>query len=151
MDYQIAVAHEEVQNALVMMKSLLPGEVAQFLNTAFPEVAELLAQHGIEPSGPPFARYRMDGDIFHVTAGFPVPIGVAGSGHVLTDELPGGDIASTVHVGSYEDLPAAFDAVMEWLTGAGYAITGDPWESYLDQPDVPQPRTQVNFPVTRRT
>ena len=151
MEYQIAVAHEEPQNELVLMQSLMREEVPRFLNTAFPRVAEFPTQQGIKPSGPPFARYRVDGDTLHVAAGFPVPSGVVGSGHVLTDELPGGDIASTVHVGSYEDLPVAFHAVMEWLTGAGYEIAGEPWESYLDQADVPQPRTQVNFPVARGT
>jgi effector-binding domain-containing protein len=151
MEYQISVAQQPAQNALVIEHSLGREAVPQFLNTAFLEVAEILAEHGIQPSGPPFARYRVDGDTFHVTAGIPVPVGVTGSGRVQPAELPGGDVASTVHVGSYEDLPAAFHAVMEWLPGAGYAITGDPWESYLDGPDVPQPRTQVNFPVTRST
>jgi effector-binding domain-containing protein len=151
MEYQISVAQHATQKALVITQSLAREDIREYLDAAFPELVALLAQRGVKAAGPPFARYRVDADTFHVTAGIPVPNGVEGSGRVRLDELPGGDIASTVHVGSYEELPAAFHAVIEWLPGAGYTITGDPWESYLDQPDVPQPRTQVNFPVTRRT
>ena len=105
MEYQISVAQHATQKALVITQSLAREDIREYLDAAFPEVAALLAQRGVTAAGPPFARYRVDADTFHVTAGIPVPNGVEGSGRVRLDELPGGDIASTVHVGSYEELP----------------------------------------------
>jgi effector-binding domain-containing protein len=35
---------------------------------------------------------------------------------------------------------------MEWLGETGREATGDPWEIYLDDPEVAAPRTVVCFP-----
>ena len=58
-------------------------------------------------------------------------------------------MATTVHTGSYDGVVEAYRAVEEWLEIEGYRVTGAPWEFYLDAPDVPEPRTEVNFPCVR--
>jgi effector-binding domain-containing protein len=63
------------------------------------------------------------------------------------DTWPAGDVARTLHTGSYDTLPGAYHAVIEWAASHGFAITGDPWETYLDGPEVSQPRTEICFPV----
>jgi hypothetical protein len=45
---------------------------------------------------------------------------------------------------------AGYIAVRQWLEAQDLAPSGDPWESYLDGPDVPQPRTVVSAPCARR-
>ena len=40
----------------------------------------------------------------------------------------------------------AFDVVAEWIGANGYVSAGEPWESYLDGPEVAEPRTLVRFP-----
>ena len=82
----------------------------------FPEVAALLAQRGVTAAGPPFARYQVDADTFHVTAGIPVPNGVEGSGQVRLDMNCPAAI-SRQRCMSARELPAAFHAVIEWLPG----------------------------------
>jgi effector-binding domain-containing protein len=75
---------------------------------------------------------------------------IDGDGQVVAATLPGGSIASTVHVGPYEDLPAAYDAVYTWITEHGGQPAGDMWEVYETDPDEhPDPstwRTRVFVP-----
>lgn len=143
-DYEVSVEHQDPRHAVVMGADLGREEVPQFLQRAYPTLVSMLERIDVVPTGPPFARYRIREDTFHVTAGLPVaqvPDGLEAG------ELPGGDIVTTVHVGSYDGLPDAFHAVIGWIGNNGYRIAADPWESYLDDPSVAEPRTQVCFPV----
>lgn len=63
--------------------------------------------------------------------------------------LPGGHVATTVHVGSYAQVGAAYDAAQRFLTDEGHEVAGAPWEVYLDEPGVPEPRTEVFVPCRR--
>lgn len=145
--YEVTLAHEPAQPILVLTADVSREDVPAFLQQAYPRLFAGLQQAGATPTGPPLARYRIDETTFHVTAGVPCQTVGSPPTDVETDELPGGEIASTIHQGSYETLPEAFHAVIEWVGANGYRITGDPWESYLDEPTVPQPRTRVSFPV----
>lgn len=75
MEYQISVAQHATQKALVITQSLAREDIREYLDAAFPEVAALLAQRGVTAAGPPFARYRVDADTFHVTAESRYPTG----------------------------------------------------------------------------
>lgn len=142
--YEVTIEQRDAQQAVVMSAALGREQIPEFLGSAYGSLFAQLAQRGVSPGGPPFARYQVDNDSFHVTAGVPVgqvPEGLPGG------TLPGGLIATTLHVGSYEGLPEAFHAVIDWVGSNGYRIAADPWESYLDDPSVAEPRTQVCFPV----
>lgn len=121
-------------------------DLPAFLGSAFGEVMRVLTEQDRAPVGPPFARYRPTGDGFDVEAGFPTSGPVVASGRVVAGELPGGPVAEVMHRGSYEDVAAAYEAVADWLAQHGCVPLGEPWESYLDGPEVPVPRTLVRFP-----
>jgi effector-binding domain-containing protein len=74
---------------------------------------------------------------------------IAGSGQVQPSTLPGGTVATTVHVGSYLELGAAYSALEEWLGANGFVPAGHPWETYLDAPEVDEPRTLVSAPCRK--
>lgn len=80
-------------------------------------IAGVLAQHGVQPAGPPFARYhRLEDDRFAVEAAFPVssfPVSrmIGAGGDVRSAALPGGSVARTVHVGPYDEMEPAFGAL----------------------------------------
>jgi effector-binding domain-containing protein len=71
---------------------------------------------------------------------------VTAAGRVEPAVLPGGTVARTLHVGSYDTVAAAYEATESYLTDNGYEPSGPAWECYLDEPDVPQPRTEVFMP-----
>jgi len=109
--------------------------IAEFLGGAFGAVAAALAESGLEPAGPPFAKYDVapDGG-WIVEAGFPVADPVVGNGDVEPSSLPGGTVAQTVHEGPYDGLRAAYEALEAFIAEAGMTSRDAAWESYLDDP-----------------
>ena len=146
MGYEVSVETRAEQPAAVVHEMVRHEDLSAFLGAAFGEVGVVLDQQNLFPSGPPLARYRLEPGGFDVEAGFPVPRPVTAVGRVQPTVLPAGDIAETVHVGAYDEISAAYTAVNDWLDAEGRVATGAPWELYLDDPDVPQPRTVVCFP-----
>lgn len=145
MEYEITIEQREQQYAAVIVGRAGPAQIPEFLSGAYEEIFSALAG---PPAGPPFARYRMLTDGFEVTAGVPVAREQVPTGRVTGGLQPAGPVAVTIHIGAYEELPAAYDAVAAWIRDQDRSIAGDPWEAYLDGPEVPQPRTEVCFPLS---
>lgn len=142
----IQVSERDEEFAAVVRGHATEGELPSFLGGAFGAVLEELGRQGIAVAGPPFARYRPVDDGFDVEAGFPAAGPVAAAGRVVPSALPGGPVATTVHQGGYAGLGQTYSEMEQWLPSHGYAVSGPPWESYLDGPDVAEPRTQLSFP-----
>jgi effector-binding domain-containing protein len=138
------------QPAAVVRGHAGSADLPAFLGGAFDAVLHALADQHRLPAGPPFARYRANADGFDVEAGFPADGPVEAAGQVVATELPGGRTATAVHRGSYETLGRTYDLVTAWLGEHRFESAGEPWESYLDEPGVPEPRTLVSFPCRER-
>ena len=85
-----------------------------------------LADHGIEPMGPPFVRYDvidMDGEL-RIQLGVPVETALATDG-LIAAELPAGRYASLTFTGP-EDGVRANAALLDWAAEQGLAI--ERWE-----------------------
>ena len=97
------------------------------VDTAFPELFGWLREHGVEPAGPPFIRYReidAGGEPLELEAGVPVAAGATGAGQVRADVLPEGRYATLLHVGPYRsttapDLADARAALVSWAAEHG--------------------------------
>jgi effector-binding domain-containing protein len=150
MRYETQFVDLEAQHTAVVRGHVRADEIPDFLGPAFGEVIVLLDKQGLHPTGAPFGRYRPTEDGgFDVEAGFPVSGVVEAAGRVEPSDLPGGRVARTLHVGSYGDVGAAYDATMSWLVDEGCVVAGEPWESYLDGPEVAEPRTEVFVPCEK--
>jgi effector-binding domain-containing protein len=131
---------------------------------SIPLVAERIVQAGGSIGGPSYGRYHQYGpDVVDVEIGFPVqappsglaPLGSVAPGEVGLSELPGGPVARAVHLGSYDGLPATYDALHDWIHAQpGYDDGAGPWESYVDMPndmaDPSKARTEVIWPLVRQ-
>lgn len=147
MRYETQFVDLQAQHVAVVRAHVSHDGIADFLGPAFGEVIRVLDEQGLHPTGAPFGRYRLTEDGgFDVEAGFPCNDVVKPEGRVEADELPGGRVARTLHVGPYGDVGAAYDAAVSWLTEEGCVTVGAPWECYLDGPEVPEPRTEVFVP-----
>ena len=154
--YEIASESRPEQPAAVCTDTLMIEELPAWLGRSLGTVAEWLTSHGSYPAGPPFARYhRVDDGRFRVDAGFPVNAPIAGSGGVLAVTLPGGTVATTVHIGPYDEMVPGYQAVSDWIDAHGGDVVDDPWEVYLSdpaaQPDPATWRTQIVQPYRSRT
>ena len=147
--YEISTEELPVQTWLTISESLPREHVPGFLGGAYPTLFAALGAAGVAPSGPPVARYHVGETTFDVTAGVPFTGDFEPAAPLQVQTLPPMTVASTVHTGAYDGLPGAFHAVMEWIQTNGWVITADPWECYLDGPEVSEPRTKVCFPVAR--
>jgi effector-binding domain-containing protein len=139
------------QHVAVVEASVAHDGIAQFIGGAFQEVATVVAQQGLQFAGPPFARYRMDEGDWEVEAGFPVSAPVRPEGRVRPGTLPGGSVARVVYRGPYQGLAEAYEALERSVRDSGDHMAGPPWEAYLDEPDVAEPRTEVFAPVASGT
>jgi effector-binding domain-containing protein len=71
-------------------------------------------------------------------------------GRVRVHTLPGGLVATTMHRGPWEGMPAAYTALMVWLKTSGYAPCGPSRELYLHQAETPDAHvTEIQIPVHR--
>jgi effector-binding domain-containing protein len=78
---------------------------------------------------------------------------VEGDCHVVAVELPAGEVACTTHIGPYEGLPQAYEAIEAWMKQHGREAAGSTiWEEYLTGPETPpeQTRTDIYGPLKPR-
>lgn len=148
MGYDIEIVELQERDTAVFRGHVPHDGIGDFLGLAFRQVMGALGAAPVV--GPPFARYALTQDGFDVEAGFPVAGPFPGSGQVEGATLPGGPVATTIHVGSYQGLAAAYSAIEEWLAAEGFEAAGDPWETYLDGPEAEAPRTVVPWPCRLR-
>jgi effector-binding domain-containing protein len=143
----------EPQPTAVVRATIPVSQIPAFLGRAYVEVMQALRVHGIAPAGPPFAYYLgMPTATVEMEAGFPVATPCGEYGDVVPSELPGGSIASTMHVGPYERMVETYNALMQWMTEHELAPGQSMWEIYLSdprqEPDSSKWETQVFWPVT---
>jgi effector-binding domain-containing protein len=116
-----------------------------------------LAQHGLQPTGPPHAVYltppapEVEDPVWELWAP------VADTGDIQPDSMgvgvkhvPEHTVAVTMHKGSYDALPATYDSLMQWAAGQGYVLAGPPEEVYFSDPNEVAPEeylTEIRFPV----
>lgn len=149
--YQIETRILEEQPTAATFNTLTVPAISTWIPRAFEEVAGFLSRHGLGPTGMPYARYRrLDEDRFQVEAGFPATAQVEAAGEVVPSHLPPGRAAVVTHIGPYDEMPDAYEALVTWLAEQAREPVGDPWEVYLTDPEKhPDPaswRTEVFQP-----
>jgi effector-binding domain-containing protein len=151
MSYKIELL-ELPDQPILAMRSIMPvGSLPEFFGKAFGGVMTYLGEMGEYPSGMPFgAYYNLDMAALDVEAGFPVSKKLEGRGEIKPGIIPGGKYLSTIHVGSYDSVKTAYDALVAWAKDKGYEPTGVAYEYYLNDPSSDpsiKPETEVRFPI----
>lgn len=152
-----------VPTAAVRADGIAVGELQTLFDDAFPALHPALEAAGHPPAGAAFVLYRgFSGDrsLCDVEVGFPLaaplaspiaaPLSDGRTLRIVASELPAGKVASALHVGPHDGLPAAWDAFTTELTAAGHAPGLPCWEVYLTMPEQGDPaevRTGLNIRV----
>jgi AraC family transcriptional regulator len=139
------------------------SEIAATIGETLPHIFQYAQQQGLALSGHPFTRYvdvgpglltiepgmRVTGSSAQPARSTQAP--APKDSDVVEDTLPGGRVASTMHVGPYETLSDAYAALETWIASQGLHSAGAPWESYItdptEHPDPKEWKTEVCWPV----
>lgn len=103
--------------------------LARAVDQGFPELFGWLAEHSIEPAGPPLIRYL----VVDMAAGLQVELGVPvgaqidGNGRIKSGNLPAGQYVVLRHTGPYGGLIASNAVLQQWAQEQG--ITLNSWDS----------------------
>ena len=152
MMYQITRREVPAQAILSIRERLAVSELPAFFGRAWGELYHHLKALGVDPSGGPFALYHAFGpDGIDAEACVPYIGDITASGRITARVLPAATVAETLHVGPYDELTNAYDAVHDWVAGEGFESVGPQREIYLTEPgpDVPPStyRTVIQLPI----
>ena len=123
------------------------ADLPRLLGEAFELTASAIHASGARIDGPPFARYLAIDPVVRAEVGFPFTGDLTPTDRVYRTTLPGGSAVKALHVGPYEELGATWESIKTWIGAQGFTTRATPWESYLTDPDVVPPVTEVIFPI----
>ena len=133
MTYEIVV--EQVPAELIAaVRVLVPvGQVSRAWKPALDKVwAFLKANPDVRPGHNLFLYRHPDrqGDPIEAEFGVQVARRFEPAGEVRCVETPAGEVARTIHVGPYDRMSLAHDAIQAWCAANGRTIGPASWETY---------------------
>jgi len=151
MTHKCELIELQLQYTLSIRTRTPVGELQQVLGKAYGSIMQYMTELGEAPSGAPFvAYYNMDMGDLDIEVGFPVINSQPARDEVKPGEIPAGKYAATLHVGLYNEIEPAYNALMAWMAEKGYEPTGVAYEVYLNDPGETPPaelQTQILFPL----
>lgn len=155
MAYKITVEEVPARKVIARRLEVETEGIGPAIQQTLAEVYSWMPRSGFRPAGEPFVVYHDrpgvgSGWRIEICAPVAGPEPSAPAGYRL-EEVPGGDVATTTHVGPYDELGAAYESIEEFIRTHEVDVAGPPREIYLSEPDVPpdEIRTRVEFPVHR--
>jgi effector-binding domain-containing protein len=149
--YAIELIDVPAQPTAVLKGKIKLQEISSWMGSAFGQVWSFMTASGLVPTGPPFSRYLSIEGEFDLEAGFPVAHKPDAVYPVEASELPACLAAMTTHVGPYDTISEAYEALQKWAAENDYVPQGAFWESYLtdpgEEPDPAKWQTRVFLPV----
>jgi effector-binding domain-containing protein len=157
MQYDITTRHVPDQAVVSVRGWTDRANLSPFVGNTFGELYGRLQRLGVAPDGDALVIYHefgadgIDAEVC-VPVATNVDLDVLAAGGLLRRVIPGSTVAQTTHVGAYEALAGAYDAVASWIREGGYEPNGPARERYQAGPAdrIPETayRTLIEFPVS---
>jgi effector-binding domain-containing protein len=150
MGYAVSV-HRVTAQPLAAARDRMPArEIPSRFRHSLDKVWDYLRAHpGLRTDGHNVFLYRHDmnaAGAMTIDFGVQVTRAFEADGDVRCVMTPEGEVASTVHVGAYDGLKRAHDAVHAWIGANDRRVGGWSWEIYGDWNDDPlKLETQVLY------
>ena len=153
MAYEILTANLPASEAVAIRKTLPMSELQDFFNTAFLDLSTVIREAGASSIGPPFVRYySVKPEAADVEAVMSCDKPVQVSGRIKPLHLDAGQAAIVRHVGRYDKMKPAYEAIAQWMSHHGKHPTEAPREVYvttaLEVPDPSEWVTLVEQPMS---
>jgi effector-binding domain-containing protein len=129
-------------------------EIGPQMGMAYGELINICNKNKWTVIDMPFSvNYEMDGDQFVFDAAFKIDKDVEAPNGFVSGFIPSSETATISHYGMYENLPASYKIIEDWIEQNGYMINGNSYEVYItdpgSEPDSSKWETQVFYPVTK--
>jgi effector-binding domain-containing protein len=151
MSYQCELIDRSAQPTLAIRTRTAVQDLPQVVGQAYGAIMQYVGSLGVQPCGAPYVAYHnMDMDDLDMEIGFPFAQELTGRGNIQAGEIPGGKAVACMHIGPYDQLGGAYEALQKWIEANKYAPTGVAYEFYLNDPQTTSPaelQTQVVFPL----
>lgn len=149
---EVEIHQVHPREAAVVRATVAPDGLPGAIPAALIDVQRCAGESAVGLAGPPFVRYLEWGpERVVVDIGFPVVRPSPTIGDVRPATLPGGTVASIVHVGPYEGIAATYGRLRDWLVATGHGELGPMWEVYwtdpASEPDPSTWRTEIVVPL----
>ena len=148
---KIELTEQKVQPVLSIRTRTTMEELPDLIGRSYYKIMDYLKELGEEAVGAPFtAYYNLDMQDLDVEMGFPVAKPLPGKGEILSGEIPGGKVVSSMHKGPYKEMKKPYTEMAKWISENGYEPTGVAYEYYYNSPeDVPESEllTRIVMPV----
>jgi effector-binding domain-containing protein len=139
MNYQVVTKTVRAQSLAAVRRRVFIGDIGRTWKSALDLVWEFLRCHkGLRADGHNCFLYHHP---IHREAAMDIDFGVQiikpfkDEGEVICTETPAGEVAMTTHIGSYDKLAGAHDAIHSWRATTGRALGACSWEIYGDWTD----------------
>ena len=127
------------------------NEIPKILGDVLPKAMNHVMSNDGQLAGPPFTHYLAMGENIELQAGVPLRDKIAGSDAVEIGELPGGEVLTTVHIGPYDQLNKAYQALAEHVSKHDLKPGDTIWEYYWTDPEEEQDpsnwKTEIFLPL----
>ena len=147
MAYTCELVDWQAQPALVVRTRAAVERLPQVLGPAWGRVMACAGKAGTTPSDAPFVAYHnMDMQDLDLEIGCTFAQPLAGEGDVVAGEIPASRAVQCLHVGPYDQVGAAYEALQAFIAAEGLQASGPAYEFYLNDPDEVPPaqlRTRV--------
>jgi len=151
MSYQCEMREQPTQATLAIRTRVSIQGLPQVMAETWGAISQYLGESGEQPAGPPFAiYYNQDMQDMDVEIGFPVSKKLPGKGDIQAGELPGGRVATCLHIGPYAEVGAAHGALSQFVAEHGYETVGVTYSTYLNNPEetpAEELQTQIAYPL----
>lgn len=147
--YHVIVMDAPAQKVFAIRRTINISEI----HALFQELAEEMARRGIKRTGP--TQYLYMGEEFSYDA-----MDLEAQAQVDEDgegvrTIPAGTFAATTHIGPYETVKYAYDAIAAWMAEhPEYEVCGPAIERYLKDEDMANSpeelETGILFPIRRK-
>ncbi len=151
MTYTCEVIERKAQPTLGIRMRCAVQDLQKKIPESYKALFDYLSQSGQEMAGAPYAAYfNMDMQNLDVEAGVPVTKKLPGKGDIQPGQISAGKAAAVTHVGPYDKLQAAYEALGRWMAEHKLEGDGTSYEIYLNDPMEVAPdalETQIVMPL----
>ncbi|MFX1274598.1 MAG: GyrI-like domain-containing protein [Promethearchaeota archaeon] len=149
--YNCEIKERADQPTITIRKRAAVQYLPQVLGESYKTLMQYMGEIGAFPIGAPFViYYNIDMQDLDLEIGFPVSKKLQDKEDMKASRIQAGKYATCIHIGPYNEISLAYNALNEWMKNNGYEGIGRAIEIYLNDPsETPSEelKTEIQFPL----